>query len=111
MQQDGQSFSDEAKDLAATVGAYVKQETLDPLKGALRYVLFGVAGAVFISIGSISLMVGILRLLQGETGSVFGGNLSWVPYMIVAVVAIVVAGFAAWRIPRREARRREEMAR
>jgi len=56
-------------------------------------------------------MVGILRLLQGETGSVFGGNLSWVPYMIVAVVAIVFAGFAAWRIPRREARRREELAR
>lgn len=111
MQQDSPSFSDEAKDLAATVGAYVKQETLDPLKGALRYVIFGVAGALFISIGSISLIVGILRLLQEEAGSVFAGNLSWVPYMIVAVAAVVAAGFAAWRIPKREARRREELMR
>ena len=108
MQQDNASFADEARDLAATVGAYVKQETLDPLKGALRYVLFGVAGALFISIGSISLMVGVLRLLQGEAGSAFGGNLSWAPYLIVSVLAVAAAGFAAWRIPKREARRREE---
>ncbi|MHB8262780.1 MAG: hypothetical protein ACYDGY_03385 [Acidimicrobiales bacterium] len=105
--QDG-SFTGEAKDLASTVTAYVKQETLDPLKGAVRYILFGVAGALLIAIGSISAIVGLLRVLQGETGSTFHGSLSWIPYMIVSLVAVAMAVLAAWRIPKMEARRREE---
>ncbi|MCL4435006.1 MAG: hypothetical protein M1399_09680 [Actinobacteria bacterium] len=107
--QDG-SFTGEARDLASMAVAYAKQETLDPLKGALRYILFGVAGALLISIGSISAMVGVLRVLQGETGSTFRGSLSWVPYIIVSLLAIAMAGLAAWRIPKMEARKREEAA-
>ena len=48
---------------------YVKQETLDPLKGLGRYILFGVAGSVALAIGLVVLSVGFLRLLQGETGT------------------------------------------
>ena len=32
------------------------------------------------------LLVALLRLLQEETGA-FDGNLSWIPYLIVTVVA------------------------
>ncbi len=37
---------------------YIKQETLDPLKGLGRYVLFGVVGAVALAIGLVILAVG-----------------------------------------------------
>ena len=78
---------------------YVKQETLTPLRGLGRYILFGVAGSVALAIGLVILAVGFLRFLQGETGSTFSGNLSWVPYLICTVAVVAVAG---GRRPRRE---------
>ncbi len=54
---------------------YVKQETLTPLRGLGRYILFGVAGSVALAIGLVILAVAFLRLLQGEMGSAFSGNL------------------------------------
>ena len=51
--------------------AYVKQETLTPLKGLGRFILFGVAGSVAFAIGLVILAVAFLRFLQGETGSTF----------------------------------------
>jgi hypothetical protein len=89
---------------------YVKQETLDPLKGLGRYVLFGVAGAVFLSFGLLVLTISLLRLLQGETGTTFSGNLSWVPYVICAIVVVAVGALAVWSVSRGQARsaRRDE---
>ena len=37
---------------------YVKQETLDPLKGLGRFILFGVAGSVALPLGLVVLAVG-----------------------------------------------------
>jgi Putative Actinobacterial Holin-X, holin superfamily III len=79
---------------------YVKQETLDPVKGLGRYVLFGVAGSVALSIGLVILAVGFLRFLQGETGSTFTGNLSWIPYLICAVAVVMVAALCVWAVGR-----------
>ena len=73
---------------------YVKQETLDPLKGLGRFIVFGVAGSVALAIGLVILSVAFLRVLQGETGTTFAGNLSWVPYLICAVVVVLVAALA-----------------
>lgn len=79
---------------------YVKQETLDPVKGLGRFVAFGVAGSVAMAIGLVILSIGFLRLLQGETGDAFAGNLSWVPYLICAVAVVSVAALAVWAIGR-----------
>ncbi len=89
---------------------YVKQETLQPLKGLGRYVLFGVAGSVALAFGLVVLAVGLLRLLQGETGTAFAGNWSWVPYVICAAAVMAVAAAAIWAIVRgqRPARRKGE---
>ena len=84
---------------------YVKQETLTPLKGLGRYMLFGVAGSVALAIGLVILSVAFLRLLQGETGSTFTGNWSWAPYLICTVVVLAVAGLAIWAIARGQGRR------
>jgi hypothetical protein len=84
---------------------YVKQETLEPLKGLGRFLLFGVIGSVFLGIGLVILAVSFLRFLQGETDGAFDGNLSWIPYLIVSVVVVAVAAAAVLMIQRGAARR------
>jgi hypothetical protein len=83
---------------------YVKQETLDPLKGLGRFVLFGVAGSVALAIGLVILSVAFLRLLQGETGTTFTGNWSWAPYLICTVVVVAVAALAVRSVTRGQRR-------
>ncbi|MGO8869971.1 MAG: hypothetical protein ACLQPH_00960 [Acidimicrobiales bacterium] len=83
---------------------YVKQETLDPLKGLGRFMLFGVAGSVALAIGLVILSVAFLRLLQTETGTTFAGNWSWAPYLISTVVVVVVAVAAVKAVSRGEGR-------
>ena len=83
-----------ATDLWQLVLAYVKQETLDPIKGLGRFVAFGLAGSLVLGTGLVLLFLGVLRLLQDETGSAFTGNLSWIPYLITVLACAVVAGLA-----------------
>ncbi|MGH8996734.1 MAG: hypothetical protein ACRDYB_12000 [Acidimicrobiales bacterium] len=97
--------NDARRDALNLVVAYVKQETLDPLKGLARFVAFGVAGSVAITLGTVMLLVAALRVLQTETGT-FHGNLSWIPYVIVVALATVVIGLSAWRIMAGPAARR-----
>jgi hypothetical protein len=77
---------------------YLKQETLGPLKGLGRFLAWGLAGSCAMAVGFLLLLVGVLRLLQEETGSALTGDLSWVPYFAVAALGLIVAGTAAWRI-------------
>lgn len=83
---------------------YVKQETLDPLKGLGRYIVFGVAGSVALAIGLVILSVAFLRVLQTETGTTFSGNLSWVPYLICTVAVVLVAAIAVKAVSRGQGR-------
>lgn len=85
-------------DFVQLVVDYAKQETLGPLKGLLRFVAFGLAGSVSMSLGLLLLLVGLLRLLQSETGSTFTGDLSWLPYLITTAVAMGVIVVAVLRI-------------
>jgi len=84
---------------------YAKQETLGPLKGLARFVVFGVSGSVVLSVGATVLLVALLRALQTETGSTFEGKLSWLPYVITAGAALIVASLAGWRVTKGAARR------
>ncbi len=83
-----------ATDLWQLVVAYVKQETLDPIKGLGRYVAFGLAGSLVLGTGLVLLFLGGLRLLQEETGTTFTGNLSWLPYLLTVLVCGLVAAAA-----------------
>jgi hypothetical protein len=97
--------SDARREALALVIAYAKQETLEPLKALLRFVIFGTLGSFAIALGTVLVLVGVLRVLQSETGA-FHGNLSWLPYVIVAAVAVVVIAGAASRIMAGPAARR-----
>jgi hypothetical protein len=82
-------------ELRDLVLAYLRQETVTPLKSLGRYIAFGLAGAVLLGIGVVLLAVGALRLLQAETGDTFQGDWSWAPYGIV-VAGMLLGGAATW---------------
>jgi hypothetical protein len=94
-----------SEEFVQLVRDYAQQETLEPLQGLGRFVAFGVTGSVLLALGVGMLLLGLLRVLQTETGSTFTGHLSWVPYIITAVVAMLVLGLAAWRVSAGPARR------
>ena len=77
---------------------YLKQETVEPLKGLGRFLYMGIAGLVLPGRRHPLVLIGILRLLQTETGSALTGDWSWVPYAVVVVLGVGVIGVAAWRI-------------
>ena len=91
-----------AQDLWQLVVAYVKQETVEPVKGLGRYVAFGLAGSALLGLGLVVLFLGLLRLLQEETGDTFDGHLKFLPYLITLVAAGAVAGGAAKAIGRKK---------
>lgn len=74
-------------DVIDVVKEYARQETLGPLKGAGRWLALGSIGALFLGLGAILVLLGSLRLVQTEV-SAFDGAWSWVPYLIVLVIAV-----------------------
>jgi hypothetical protein len=92
------SIAEVSSELWALTKDYAKQETIDPLKGVGRYLTFGVPGVVLIGFGTVLLMLSALRALQTQTGSTFQGSLSWLPYIIVLVVAVGFVALAVARI-------------
>jgi len=91
-----------ASELWELVRDYAKQEVKDPLKGVLRFLGFGLAGALLLGTGLLLLAVGLLRALQTQTGEHLHGNWSWVPYVVVLVVCIAVIGLLATRMGKRK---------
>ena len=101
------SLPGEAQELFQLVVGYAKQETIDPVKNLGRFVGYGLAGALLGSLGAVLLLLGGLRLLQTETGDVFDGNWTFVPYLVVlAISGAIAAGAmkARGRGQRRDAR-------
>jgi len=84
------SFPDIGKELWEMTVAYAKQETIEPIKGLGKYLAFGLAGSAMIGLGLIMLVLAGLRALQTETGTNFTGNLSWIPYLVLLAVGLVI---------------------
>ncbi len=82
--------------------AYAKQETVDPLKGLGRFLGYGIGGAILFGLGSVLLLLAGLRALQTETDTTFTGNLSWIPYVIVVIAALLLVGLVVWRVVKRK---------
>ena len=99
------SGDNQVGEIVGLVRAYAEQETIGPLKGLGRYVALGAVGSTLIGIGVILLALSLLRVLQTETGDVFAGNWSWVPYLIVLVVIGAVFALAVSAISRGRARK------
>ncbi|MDA8278895.1 MAG: hypothetical protein M0Z63_00440, partial [Actinomycetota bacterium] len=102
----GGAIGASGQDVVRLITDYLKQETVGPLRGAARFVAFGVVGSLAISGGAVLLLIALLRLLQGETGDAFGGDRSWLPYLITAVAALAVLALSVWRVASGAGRRR-----
>lgn len=87
-------------DVIDLVKAYALQETVGPLKGAGRWLGFGVAGAVCLALGLVLVSLGALRFIQTQWASVFDGAWSFVPYLIVLVMVLAVTALALSRVSR-----------
>ena len=79
---------------------YAEQETLGPLKGAGHWLGMGVLGAVLLGLGLVILLLAVLRLIQTEWDAVATGGWSWVPYLIVLVLALLLLALIVTRINR-----------
>lgn len=88
----------ELKELVDLVITYAKQQTIDPLKQLVRWVGYGVAGALLIAIGFVLIGLGLLRAIQSEAGTHLTGRWSWVPYLVVVVFLGVVIALLVRRI-------------
>ncbi len=99
-----ESLQEHAQELFDLLKSYARQELVDPLKGAGRYLGYGVAGSLCLGLGAVLLLVSVLRVLQTETGDVFDGNWSWAPYFIVLVLASLVIAVALSRVNRKGSR-------
>ena len=84
-------------DVVDLVRDYAKQETLGPLKGAGRWLALGAAGSLFLGLGLVLVLLGVLRVLQTETDA-FDGAFSWVPYVIVLILCVVASVVALSRV-------------
>ena len=98
IRRDAKSLTELVTELWQLVLAYFKQETVDPLKLLGMYVAYGFAGALCLGLGGVLLAVGGLRLLQTELHVQLGGDLTWVPYLIVVAVVAVMAAIGVSRI-------------
>ena len=72
------------------VKTYAKQETIGPLKGAGRWIGVGAAAALALGLGLFLLLLGLLRLIQSEFEGLSTGGSSWVPYLIVLLVCVLL---------------------
>ncbi|MGA0878058.1 MAG: hypothetical protein ACO3SP_02965 [Ilumatobacteraceae bacterium] len=86
-------------DVFDLVKDYAKQETLTPLRGAGRWLALGSAGAILLGLGLSLILLGLLRFLQTEF-TAFDGGFSWVPYLVVLIVCIILTGMSLARVKR-----------
>ncbi len=94
--------SGDAGQLGATIQLlkdYARQETIGPLRNAIRFLAYGMAGAFLLGTATVLLVLGSLRLFQTEFAPTFSGRwMSMLPYVVAMLVAVTVIGIAISRI-------------
>jgi hypothetical protein len=89
-----QALPNQGKELVDLVVTYTKQETVDPLKRLGKTVAFGVAGAMLVGIGGVFLALSALRALQTQTDFFEEHNLTWAPYLTLALLLLLAAAIS-----------------
>lgn len=99
------SSVDHLSDAVQGVKQYARQETVEPLKGAARWVVVGTVGAFSLGLAVVFLALGVLRVVQDAGGSALTGGWSFVPYLATVLVLCCVVAAVFSRISRRSLRK------
>lgn len=82
------------EDVLDLVVSYAKQETIEPLRGAMRWILWGLASMAFICTGLVFIVLGVVRVTQDVLGDSFQHSWSFVSYFVGVLACVVVVAFA-----------------
>lgn len=87
-------------ELLDLVVAYARQETIEPLRGAGRWILWGIVSMLFLSVGMVMCALGLLRAVQAVGGDTLDGGWSFVPYLFALVFSSLIVVFALTQVRR-----------
>lgn len=90
----------QVNDLIDSVSAYARQETIEPLKGAARWVAFGTLAAITLGLAMVFGALAVLRASQDLLGGSLDGGWSFVNYIISAAFLAVLVWLTFSRIAR-----------
>ena len=101
----GASLQRDFDEIRSIAVRYIKDETLQPVKDLGRFAAFGALGSLFVGFGTVLILLGALRYLQWQF-RVLDGSLSWIPYLVVVILAAGVIALTGWRIVSGTSKRR-----
>lgn len=90
----------QVNDLIDSVSAYARQETIEPLKGAARWVAYGTLAAITLGLAMVFGALAVLRASQDLLGDALDGGLSFLHYLISAVFLAFLVWLTFSRIAR-----------
>jgi hypothetical protein len=92
---------DHVTDLVDCVKQYAKQETIDPIRGAARWVAVGTIASVSLGLALTFFALAILRLSQYLGGETLAASWSFLHYLITFVVVSVFVAVSLSRVQQR----------
>lgn len=93
--------TDQVTDLVESVKQYARQETIEPLRGAARWVAVGSLAALSLGLAMVFLALAILRLSQDLGGTTLDGAWSFTHYLITLIVVSILVALSFSRISQR----------
>lgn len=93
--------TDQVTDLVESVKQYARQETIEPLRGAARWVAVGSLAALSLGLAMVFLALAILRLSQDLGGNTLDGAWSFTHYLITLIVVSILVALSFSRISQR----------
>ena len=85
-------------DLVDSVKTYAKQETIDPIRGAARWVFVGTVASVSLGLALVFFALAVLRFSQDVGGEALDGSWSFVHYLITLIVVSLFVALSVSRI-------------
>lgn len=93
--------TEQVTDLVDSVKAYARQETIEPLRGAARWVAVGTLAALSLGLAMVFVSLAVLRMSQDLGGTALDGSWSFVHYLITLAVVSILVALSYSRISRR----------
>lgn len=93
--------TDQVTDLVESVKQYARQETIEPLRGAARWVAVGSLAALSLGLAMVFLALAVLRLSQDLGGTTLDGAWSFTHYLITLIVVSILVALSFSRISQR----------